>query len=266
MKKLSVFEFVDYRVYLQKAVELGGWGALTRMAKAADCQRSYLSRVLKGTVHLTPDHAYKLSQHLKLPSPETEYFLTIVEQARASSSRYRDFLGSKIGRLRQANEKLDERLSRKETVSEAGAVNYYSSWQWSAIHILLTIPGFSDPRSISQRLSIPEALVLSILRDLKKMGLVSFRNGKWQRISGDIHLPRESPLVSLHHGNWRQRAVLDSQQSKESIHYTAIHSMSTRAFLELKKELLASIDRSAEISGPSPCEELVCMALDFFVV
>jgi uncharacterized protein (TIGR02147 family) len=263
----SVYSFRDYREYIQAQIAASGseWGLISRMAAAAHCQRSQLSRVLSGHLHLTPDQAFGLSEFWKLDEPAHTYFLKLVEFARASQKRYRDRLSSELDRLRKNQENIAERLRQPPVeVSEVEAF-YYSAWHWTALHILVSVPEYHTPRQISERLGLPLRTVESCLERLKKFGLVKLTGGRWSFNSQTTHLPKSSPFISVHHSNWRQRAVTDSQSdASDGLHYTMVQSISEKDYSAIKQMILSMIEEYNRTAGPSKEEELVCFTCDFF--
>jgi transcriptional regulator with XRE-family HTH domain len=73
---MQVYSHSNYREFIKdKARENRGQsGYKTRMAKAAGCQLSYLSQVLRGSANLTLEHAVGLSKLWELNEEETEIF------------------------------------------------------------------------------------------------------------------------------------------------------------------------------------------------
>jgi hypothetical protein len=64
---------------------------------------------------------------------------------------------------------------------------------------------------MARRLNLSEGLIRRCLDGLREMGLVTFERNEWCYASGEIHLSKDSPRLSLHHNNLRQRAVLNAQ-------------------------------------------------------
>jgi hypothetical protein len=222
---------------------------------------------LNGHAHLTPDHAHGICGYIELLPAETEYFLALVEHARSGSASYRKYIESKLKRLKKENEDISERLGKPAVESTPHEVTYFSSWHWSAIHLLVSIPEYQDVSSISEKLRLPSVLVKQSLETLAQMGLVRIERGRWIYATGNRHIPNHSPLIGLHHGNWRQRALLDVQQhGNSSVHYTMIQTMSPRALEQIKTKLLNFIEESNAIAGPSESKKLVCVATDLFEI
>lgn len=269
MQRESLFTFKDYKDYLKVrlSAEKSTRGLVSKMAEACGCQRSYLSQVIHGHVHLTPDHAFGLSRFWEMPSAETEYFLLLVDHARAASISLKKYIESKLSVLAKDHENLSKRLQRPRIEPGEKELVYYSSWHWSAIHILVSIPEFQTVKALSKKLQIPESSIDHCLKTLEEFGLVRFEKDRWIFSSGDLHLPKDSLLVSLHHQNWRQRALLDAQlRNEEGLHYTSVQTMSHRAFEQVKQVILDCIDESSKIAGPSKSEKMTCFGCDFFEV
>jgi uncharacterized protein (TIGR02147 family) len=268
MVKASLYSAKDYRDFLRAKVEDDSErGALTRLAAAAKCQKSHVTRVLRGDLHLTLEQAFRLARYWRLGDDEENYFLKLVDRDRAGDAAYRAKLQGELARMKRAQEDLSVRLQQATMGSSEKEMLYYSSWFWSAIHIIVSIPRYQAPAQIAARLGLPEPLVLHALKTLEGFGLVEKSKDRWKIATGSIHLPKNSPLNSIQHGNWRSRAVLNSQApGEDGVHYTVVQSISEADFEKIKHLLLEAIDRYAKIAGPSREEELVCFACDFFRV
>lgn len=268
MKFKTVFEFKDYKVFLQYQIDLNKQiqSYKSKLSKAAGCQKSFFSQVLNADAHFAPEHSISLSIFWGLNSIETEYFVTLVQIARAGTSAWREFLNKKLILLKAQNDDLTTRFINKEIINdERKTMIYYSSWQYAAVHILLSIPDFRTPEIISARLQIDINLVIRILKQLKEMGLASMKNEKWEIGSSNIHIPKDSIMNIVNHSNWRSRAMNNILTNKENdIHYTAVHSLSFNDILLVKQRIFEMIDETRRIVEPSKEEELVCISCDFF--
>ncbi|MBI3558478.1 MAG: DUF4423 domain-containing protein [Deltaproteobacteria bacterium] len=266
---MSLFHTTDYKEVLRKKIEEnpGERAYKSSLAAAAGCQLSFLSQVLHAEVQLTPDHAMGLAVHWGLNEDEREYFMGLVQHSRAGSKLLKSALEKKLDAIRARQENLSQRYKKPSLSPGERETLYYSAWHWSAIHILITIPRFQSASAIAERLSLPQSVVEQALITLESMGLALKRGKHWVASQADIHLPKESLLNSIHHANWRNRAISDSQtRSKESIHYTAIHSLSRADFEQVKGLILNLIDSTRKIVGPSKEEELISVCLDCFKV
>jgi uncharacterized protein (TIGR02147 family) len=266
---ITPFSFRDYRDYLRAVIEKSprSWGMVTRLAEASGCQRSYLSKALAGHVHLTPDHLFGITVFLKLTEHEADYLLNLLDSSRAASSAFKKRLLAKCSKMRAEYEDLQNRVQRPQAVANEPEQIYYSSWVYSALHILVSIPRYGTSRAIAEKLQLPLELVEIRLRELKNWGFVSSQDGKWKFGSIELHIPKRSPLSAYHHQNWRQRAVLDAQDPNSSgIHFTVVQSIDGATWEKIKGALIEFIENAAIVAGPSKEERLICLNADFFEV
>lgn len=267
----ALFSAQEYRKFLKAWLESPehGRGIMTKMAQALGCQNSHLSRLMREEVHLTPDQAFEACRFMSLSEPETEYFLKLVEYERAANPRFRERLKSELEAMRRAQEDLSSRFKEQQEVGLAEyEMTYYSTWFWSAIHILTDIPSYRTTRAISTRLGLDEVVVRHCLETLAKFGLVEHSVGDvWTISSGWIHLSKQSPMISVHHGNWRARAVQDSQnRTSTGLHYTIVQAIGRDDLQRIKQLFLATIDQYRGIADASASEELICLNCDVFKV
>lgn len=265
----SVFSFSEYRKYLRDWLSASnrGRGILTKLAQAISCQNSHLSRVLREEVHLTLDQAYEASQFMQLGEAEANYFMKLVEMERSSRPNYRNKLKNELKKIKSDQENLANRFVSTAIGSLEKEMTYYSSWQWSAIHILLDISKYRTPKTIADRLGLSELLVRQILSTLENFGMVRREGESWRIQNLFTHLAKNSPMNPIQHGNWRSRAVLSSQvPENENLHYTMVQTIGKEDFERIKQQLLKAIDEYRKVADASPSEELICFTLDFFKV
>jgi uncharacterized protein (TIGR02147 family) len=266
---MELFETIDYRNYLRHKVKAGGagWGLVTKMAQAAGCQRSHLSRVINAHSNLTSDQAYGLTQCWNFDASRTEYFLKLTELARAGTKAYRERLESELRALRKKHERLSDRLGVEPAKLGEKEAAYYGAWYFSAIHIIVSIPEFRTSAAIARRLELPREVVDTCLKQLKDMELIRERAGKWEFTLSSIHLPPESPYLQMHHSNWRQRALIAARHpNRDGVHYSVVQSVSHRDYIRIKEHFLGAIDQYKMFAEPSEPESLIGLNIDFFQV
>lgn len=265
----DIFSFTDYRSYLKDAAESfeTTWGVWTKFAKAAGCQTPYLSQVMKEKAHLTADHVIGLAEFLRLNEDETEFFFLLLDLGRAGTPKLRKHLSARMAKIRKARENLSERLKKPRFETQQTESLYYSAWFWSAMHVIVSIPEFQTTAAIANRLMLPVDFIHNALEKLEELGIVNRDGEKWKHGAADIHVPKNSPMVSVHHQNWRQRAVADSMlPMHDGVHYTAVYSISRTDFEKLKARMLEMIEYSRVLIGPSKEEELIAFTCDIFRV
>ena len=156
-EKLNVFRYTDYKRLLREQVRrhAGVYGYRSQLARAAGCQKSFLSQVLNGPTHLTPDHAAGLARHWGFSADETEYFMECVHYGRAGSKHLKDYLKSRMHRLKEQSELDTQTFEGTDLDRHDAATHYYSAWQFSAAHVLMRLPDVNTSEELAARLRIP---------------------------------------------------------------------------------------------------------------
>lgn len=268
MNKKTVFNFSSYKSFM--ASLLSGErnrGQLSRAAEYLNCQRSHLSRVMNAELQLTPDHAYLLTKYWNLTELERNYFLAKVEYERAASLELKSYLQNRIQGLKAEYQKIGQRTKRESLEMNDLPLSYFSSWLKSALHFLTSIPEFQTLEALQGRVGVKRAVLLKYLEELHDLGYIEKQGQRWVYKSGEFHIPKDSPMLQLHHQNWRNRALLDAQDSSGSgVHYTGVQTLSHTDFEKLKELLLGFLSEVSQISGPSRPEECVVLNVDLFPV
>ena len=143
-KRMSVFEFDDYRAYLRHYFECAQ--ALNRRYslrsfsdKLGFSSKDFISRVMKGEKSLTPASIAKIVGGLQFDESEAAYFEAMVLFCQASND--------------------DERENYKKRMEEITATyryEVYSHWYYSAIRSIIGMIGFDgDYDALGARLMPP---------------------------------------------------------------------------------------------------------------
>jgi len=105
------------------------------------------------------------------------------------------------------------------------------------------------------------------LEQLEQHQIVKREGNLWKVGTADLHIPKESLMIGMHHSNWKQRAVTDSlMPASGGVHYTAVYSLSRSDYQHLKEKMIDLIAHTRKIIGPSKEEELICFSCDIFAV
>jgi len=131
--------------------------------------------------------------------------------------------------------------------------------------VLLTVPEFRHREKIASRLNLPLEKVGEILEFLLTRGLVSEVRGELAVTKTVMHLGNDSSMIAKHHSNWRIKAIasLDSEAATD-LHYSSAVSLSREDALELKKMMIAHLEKIRAVVKDSPAEEVFSVGLDFF--
>jgi uncharacterized protein (TIGR02147 family) len=267
---MNVFEFVDYKEFISKKIDQNRTtrGYRSELAKAAGCQLSFLSQVVHGPVHFTPEHALGATLFWQMKPLECAYFVELVNLARAGSPELRAFLKRRLSALKQEQEALNADVQRVARPCPEFSRTYYSEWYVAAIHAITTVSEYQTVGNISRRLSLKEEAVQNSLLFLEESGLVRRNNDRWENAEPTIPKPSEGTLGYLNHLHWRQRALVSAANAKsnDSLHFSGIFTVARADVSKLRSLVQTFLTESQSVAEASNSEELVAMTCDFFTV
>jgi uncharacterized protein (TIGR02147 family) len=171
---INIFEYTDFRTYLQKCYEEKkeknphfSYQVFTRMAGFAN--KGFFFNILKGKRKLSKLHCYKFSKALHHTKEEAEYFENIVAYSLATNDEERDYY---YGQALQGN---------SGTVAPAYQLRkdqyeYLSKWYHSAIRAIIELKPFKDDYlQLSRKLfpSITKTQAKKSVQLLERLGLIA---------------------------------------------------------------------------------------------
>lgn len=267
---MNPFDFADYRSYFQELTAKKGAarGMKAALARAAKCQASYFSQVLKGRAHFTEDQIFSLSKHLRLSSDESDYLLLLLRIEKAGSPELKEFLQKSLEHQQTKRKKLENRVGSAKVIQESEALGiYFSSWIPSAIHLLTSSPKFRKAEAIASRLHLPLGKVKETLLFLESYGFVQRRSGDWVYLKGSIHLSKDSPHQSAMQNSRRELAARSiALNPEDTIHYSSLFTIDARELEKVKAILTAAIEQSQKAVHASGTDHLACVCIDAFEV
>ncbi|MGZ3748224.1 MAG: TIGR02147 family protein, partial [Pseudobdellovibrionaceae bacterium] len=268
MMEKEIFDYADYRLYLVQWISSQpkkGRGLRAALAQAIHSPISHISQVLKGVSDLTLEQAEDANEFLGHASEHAEYFLLLVQRARAGTPRLKKRIEAQMQRIREKRLLLKNRIEIKTSISNQDQAEFYSSWLYVATHILLTIEEFQTREKVAQYFEISPSKAAEILHFLQSVGLVEQRAGRFLVGQARIHLSHDSPMVSRHHINWRLQAIrsLEKGDRSSSLHYSSVVSIARDDVLRIKSLLVKSIETAKQIIKDSKEQELHSLCLDF---
>ena len=265
--KNTVFEYKNYLDYLKVKLATRGAsrGMRSRLAESTQTKPAFISKVLAGGINLSPEHIPPTNA-LLAHSPEEAHFFTLqVLKARAGTKTLEAYYEDQIKIILEQRNQFLNRVNIQERVSHADQVIYYSQWYYLAIHVLVSIPQFQTREAISHRLEIPLPVVSKAISDLESMGLVEKKSGRYIAGKKRIHLPKDSPLVSTLHHQFRQRAVQKiALPSTNDFHFSFGMSISKNLFDEYRGRILDLIAEFEEKMTHVKDEEFYALNIDLF--
>ncbi|MEK2690333.1 DUF4423 domain-containing protein [Bdellovibrio sp. GT3] len=265
---MNIFEYKSYKTFLKAYCE-SERGALTRLADAANTQKSYLSGCLRGKGQLSLDQAFGIAGYMNLSDQEQDYFYLLVEKEKAVAPALRRRLEGKAKDMSREAFRLKNQQKDSLIVSEGDSNMglYYATWMSIAVHTLASVPQFQSMASLGKRLSLNQESIAMIVNYLEKMELIKKSGDKYRWNSSNLHLDDKSVLISGHHTNWRARAIDNIQKNdREATHYSAVQSFSEEDFEKLKKKIALFINDFNKVADPSEPEDAFCLNIDLFRV
>ncbi len=265
----SIFEFRDYRKYLDDRLPTSGpqRGLRTKLAEAVRCQTAFVSQVIYGQANFGFEQAVLINRFLEHTEVESDFFLLLVHLAKAGSKDLEIYYEKKIQQILDKRQSIAERIQVKDSLSAEDQMRYYSAWYYSAIHILVTVPGLRTPQALVTHLKLPIALISEALDFLVSIGLVTFDSSEYRIGSQSIHLKKASPMISKHHANWRMRAIAALENpSNDDLFFSGPISLSKADAKKLKESILKFLEQNQPMIARSKEEEVHCLSFDFFKI
>lgn len=263
----SIFEYRSYKQYLCYIVGNRNQrtGLRSRFARVLKCQPTYISQILYGNSDLSLEQSYILSEYLGHTESEKQYFLLLVQKARAGTESLRNFFNDQIQDKLNNRLNLVQRLGNNDVISEEHQSIYYSSWQYAAVHIALTIPSLRSINSLSEAFRISKKRIGSILEFLCLTGLATEKNSVFSITKKRVRLGNSSPNIIRHHSNWRQQAIESlEREDLYDLHYSGVISLSEKDVRVLKDRLLSIIEELLKVVESSEEEKLYGLNCDLF--
>jgi uncharacterized protein (TIGR02147 family) len=265
---MDIFREQNYKQFLTVrilAYPAKGHGIRSELAKFLGCQTSYLSRVLNGDAHLSLEQALAAAHFFELNQEETQYLLLLVQVARAGNHDLVRHFQAQLDQLSQKRLSLKERLAVSEALSPEDHNIYFSSWYYSAVHALVSIPRYQELAELAKRLQITRVKTKEILDFLLSRGLIKKEKDRYLVGTRRLHLSAQSSLVSRHHTNWRMRAIhsLDSGREQD-LHYSSVVTCTEQDALKIKTLMVETIEKIRANIKAAKDEELFSYSFDLF--
>ncbi len=265
---MTIFDYDDYRIYLKDFISLRekkGRGFKSFLAEQLGVQRTFISQVLGGLIHFNLEHGDALGEILGLTEEETEFLLLLISYGRAGTVRFRNRLMRQIHRIRDSRLVLKNRFKIKDSLSIKDKVEYYSSWLYGTIRVLLTIPQFQSREAVEKHFNVPIGQITPVIEFLLSRGLIVEKDGKLLPTEKHMHLGNDIKLISKYHTNWRMRAIHSfDYERKVDLHFSSVNSLSREDVEKIRETLVQTIEGIRKTIKDSKEECLYSLCLDFF--
>lgn len=267
---VDVFKYDDYKAYLVDLIEERSErqkGIRSRLARAAACQSAYVSQVLNGHNHFSLEQAEAIGSYLGLSEDELDFFLLLVQIARAGTPSLTKRLSAKKAKAREARLSLKNRLKETADVSASDTARYFTHWDIAAVHALISIPDYLTVPAIAGRLKLPVERVREILEFLESTGQVRRDGDRYEYGVARMHFGTDSPVLPLHHTNWRLQAIRSMNRDlSQDTHYTSVMTLSEKDVAEVKEKWVEFVLELHERNKKTDPEDLHSLTFDFFRV
>lgn len=265
---MTLFEFDNYKKYVNGRIQKmpkKGRGQYLKLANFLSVNSVNVSQIFKGERDLHPEQACELCEYFGFTDLESQYFMALVEYERAGTQKLKKVLKKRIEDLRAKAQDLKHRLKQDVQMTEEAKAIFYSGWYYSGIRLLTSLKGFRTPDEIAAYYAMPVAQVTRVLEFLTSAGLCLEEKGSYKMGPSSTHLGSNHPLVPKHHLNWRVKAISKLEKiSEEELFLTLPASLSHQAMKEIRKELVAAIERIIAKIDSGPEERMACLNIDFF--
>ncbi len=221
--------------------------------------------MLNGAKHFSLEITAEITEFIGLNEKESEYFLLLIEHQRAGAFKLRKMLEKKLDREQQLGSQLQHRMSKDRQLTDAENMQFYSSWMYSAIRILSTLPEITNAKTISERLNIPLNRANQIVDFLLEKNLCVIVKNKLTYGDYRTHVGINSPFVVKHHQNWRIKGFQSMElRREEDLFFTQPMALSLEAAEKIRLLLPGIIEQIHAIAGQSDSEVVRYMNVDFF--
>ncbi len=268
--KSSLFDYRDYKIYFNDLIEalpLQGRGKRVELAQAIHCQKAFISQVLGGDYHFSLEQAEMTADFFGITGEEKEYLMLLVSCNRAGTPSLKKFYEEQLERKREENKQLESRLKIKKKIPIEEQAEYYRSWKYQAVHMLLTIPHYQTLEKVCEYFHLPKSEAADILHFLCSIGLVEKNKNLFFPSVSLLHLAKDSPFVSRHHANWRMKAI-ESAEKRENpgFHYSLVFSCSKKDLEKVRESIVKCLAENSATIQPSREEVVASLCVDLFEI
>ncbi|MEN0057707.1 MAG: TIGR02147 family protein [Bdellovibrio sp.] len=268
MKKLiDVFEAKSYLHYLSSKVGDSNQrkGVKSALAKALNCQPTYITHVLTGKANLSLEQAEAVNKYFAHTKEESQVFLLLVLRDRAGTNTLKQNFQEQIDQILAQRMILTKRLGQRNVLNEEQRAIFYSTWYFLATQIGLTIPAWQTSEVLAKKLNISAERLGEVLQFLCDNGLVKKEKNRFIPGETQIRLGRDSHQILQHHTNWRMKAIESfDRETINDLHYSGVLSLSESDVVKLKNTILTQLKENIEFVKASKEEKLYTLNIDFF--
>lgn len=264
---MSVYDFENYKDFVNSELASRpkkGRGEFMKLSKFLRVHTTMITHVFRGDHHLSQEHSLAVAEYLGLNSLETDYFIALVNFARAGDERTRKFYRSKIRELKDKSLALNKRLELKNKLDESDQAIFYSNWLFAAVRLMTAIPKGCTANFIAEKLSVSLQQVNEVLDFLVSRSLVEKDKNIFKYRELSTYVDRKSLFASRHTVNWRMKCIERmSQVADNEMAYSNPIIIAEADFERVTELIVQFISEFKKIADPSPSEILCCLNIDW---
>ncbi len=266
---MDIFSTENYKEFVRshiKSLPNRGRGQLRKMALYLEIHPVIITQVFNGDRDLTLEQAAKLTKFLMLSTFEAEYFISLVELARAGNQELRNIVHARIGKLRQSSQNMATRVPKNISLSEEAKAIFYSAWYYSGSRLASGLEQNRDIDDVAKCIGMDRSKVAKAVEFLLENKLCVIKNGQISEGPQFTFLSGDSPYIAKHHTNWRVKGIqtLDRQKKDDELFYTFPMSLSTELAKKIRAQLVEVIQGVTKQIKNSELETLYCLNIDWF--
>lgn len=268
---VNFFKVEEYRVIIEnflKSKPHQGYGEISKIGKFLKVNPTLVSQVMSGTRDFTCEQGIDLANYLGLSETEAEYFLLLIQRARAGNPRLRKHFDQKLEGLRIQSKDIGRHYAHERQLDETEASVFYSSWLYSAIRVYTsTAEKGRGVEELCERFQISRSRAMDILRFLLQTGLCSEKNGLYMANLARTFGNQKSPHLVKHRSNWRLKAIQKLENvTDDEMSITSVMSISKKDFEEVRRQLTEFIKFLSKTVQETEAEDLAFINIDLLWV
>lgn len=208
---MNIYYFVDYRLVLKTLIEeqknKNNKLNYSKLANDLGIQKTYISKVINGSAHLSTDQVYLIADYFSLSEEELDYFLLLLEYERSGVAIRKKKLLKKINYVQSQHRSIKKHLKTNSIdplISPLG--EFYLDPYVKVVHIFLSISFYQkNYLKIAEQLQISQTQLTKIVNTLEKSNIIQWvpASKSYKILSQDLLLPKESPLCVAHQNLFR---------------------------------------------------------------
>lgn len=213
---MGLYQHSDYRKALREILDerksSDASVSFSSYADAIGVQKTFVSKVLGGSAHLSDDQLYLTFEYLKFDKEEENYFRLLYDHSRTGLHARKKVIHAEIKKIQEEKRQLKihttaevQKPETKEDLSE-----YYLNPLNLIVHAYLAIDQFSkNPSLIASELELTPQRLSKILDCLKRLKIIDFNKAgsRVEVLKYAMHLDVDSIYCQPHQQLMRMKCA-----------------------------------------------------------